>query len=152
IRPLSLTHMRRAERAEVELLCDLHYQNARLGLEYAKPFRLVQSALQALEIGVANGPGPAQARARAMHGFVLQVLGAKTRGERDRRDASAVAGGAGHSGTSAFCARLLWYAAGFSGDFDRALALLRDCLETYEPWFELNEFCNSVAAAEFMES
>src|SRR5262249_52634979 len=37
-------------RAETELVCNLHYQNVRLGIEYGKPVRVVQSALQALEI------------------------------------------------------------------------------------------------------
>lgn len=53
-----------AARERIELLCELHYQNARLGLENGRPLRLLQSTLRA-RFPCASGPD----RARPSHAW-----------------------------------------------------------------------------------
>ena len=61
----SATRSAKFEPADIELLCDLHYQNTRLGVEYQKPFRFMQSALQAYELSARLGR-ESRARARSL--------------------------------------------------------------------------------------
>src|SRR5262249_4105532 len=62
------------ERDEIELLARLHYQNARLGLEYGEPLRLMQSTFEALELSKRGASERATARARATNAFVLMGM------------------------------------------------------------------------------
>jgi signal transduction histidine kinase/tetratricopeptide (TPR) repeat protein len=140
------------ERARVELLCDLHYQNARLGLEYGKPFRLVQSTLEALKLSERLGPAPAQARARASYGVVLTALGRRRAGMREIANAQRMASELSDPTTYAFCVQMQALAACFGGDFDLALGLLRECVDVHGPWLELSEYCLDAANGDFIES
>jgi signal transduction histidine kinase/CheY-like chemotaxis protein/tetratricopeptide (TPR) repeat protein len=139
-------------RLRFELVCDLHYQNARLGLEYGKPFRLVESTFEALTISGRLGRTRAQARAHASYGFVLTALGRRVAGAREIADARQMASELADPITDAFCVQLQALAACFAGEFDRALTLLRESVEVYGPWLEVNEYCQGAANAAFIES
>ena len=137
---------------EIELLCDLHYQNARLGVEYGKPLRLIQSTLDALALSAPLGPSRVQARALAAYGVVLSMLGRRTAGARELAKAKAMAAELEEPVVFAFCVQLQSMAAVFSGELDRGLHLLRECLEAHGPWLELNEYLHNATNAEFIES
>ncbi len=139
-------------RARIELLCDLHYQNARLGLEYGRAFRLVQSTLEALKLSERLGPAPAQARARASYGVVLSALGRRGAGVREIANAQRMASQLADPTTYAFCVQMQALAACFGGDLDRALDLLRECVDVHGPWLELSEYCLDAANGDFIES
>jgi hypothetical protein len=138
-------------RMECELLCDLHYQNVRLGLEYSKPFRVLQSTI-ALTASDALGTSRAKARARAIYGFVLTALGRHRTGDRELQDARAMASELRDPITAAFCAQLESVAAGWTGDVDRSLDLMKACVEIHGPWLELNEYCSDAATGNLIES
>ncbi len=139
-------------RLECELLCDLHYQNARLGLEHGKPFRLLQSTVEALSASERLGPCRTQARARAVYGFVLSALGRRIAGQRELESARTMAREHADPITYAFCVQVESMAASWSGDMDRALELLRTSVEIHGPWLELNEYCGDAASGDLIES
>ena len=136
----------------VDLLCALHYQNARLGMEYGKPFRLVQSALQARRLSAPLGASRAQARAGAIYGVVLTALGRHASGARELESAKAMASRLMDPVTATFCLQLQAMGAGWAGSFDRSLVLMRECLDNHGHWLELNEYCYNAASADFMEA
>ncbi len=138
--------------AEIELLCELHYQNARLGLEYGKPGRLLQSSVIAFELSKQNISPRARARATALHGFILTAMKMQEGGRKDLLKAQAIATDQGDPVTEAFCVQLDAVVAGFSGHFNRLLELTRECVDVYGPWLELSEYCLNVSNAELIES
>jgi signal transduction histidine kinase/CheY-like chemotaxis protein len=135
------------ERVNMDVLCELHYQNARLGLEYGKPARLIQSSVEALELSQ-EGSARMHARARAYYGFVLTVLGRRDAGAREIKRAAEIAARQGDAATIAFCAQLHAIAASWAGDLDQALVLLRECIDVHGPWLELNEYVGLVCSAD----
>jgi signal transduction histidine kinase/predicted Ser/Thr protein kinase len=139
-------------RATRELLCTLHYQNGRLGLEHGKPLRLLQSAIEGLAAIEPLGPSRGLARATAFHGFVLTVLRRRVAGARELGEAQRMASRLGDPVTATFCVQLEALAACFAGDFDRALLLLHECVEVRGHWLELSELCNDATAAELIDS
>jgi signal transduction histidine kinase/CheY-like chemotaxis protein len=139
-------------RATTELVCDLHYQNARLGLEYGKPFRLVQSTLEALKLSERLGPTRARARARALYGFVLAALGRASAGSDEITGAQRMASELSDPITRAFCVQAQAMAACFAGELNQALILLRECVDVHGPWLELNEYCLDASNGDFIES
>ncbi len=139
-------------RKRIDLVCDLHYQNARLGLEYGKPLRLVQSTLEALKLSERLGPTRPQARARASYGVVLSALGRRGAGAREIANGQQMAADLSDPITYAFCVQMQALAACFGGDFDRALSLLRECVDVHGPWLELNEYCLDATNGDFIES
>ncbi|MBL9022249.1 MAG: protein kinase [Myxococcales bacterium] len=136
----------------IAVLCDLHYQNARLGLEYGKPARLVQSTLQALELSARLGPSRAQSRTRAMKGFVLTALGRKDAGARALGEALEIAERIGDPVSRVFALQLRATAAGFSGAFDAMIRDLEDLIGDWGHWLELNEYCLNIGNADVIES
>jgi signal transduction histidine kinase/tetratricopeptide (TPR) repeat protein len=147
--PSELTSRARAER---ELLCDLHYQNARLGLEYSRRQRMVASAVEALRIGETLGPSRSHARSRVFFGFVLTALGLREQGAKELAKAERMAREVGDPVTLARCTQSRAIAASFAVETERSLELLRDCLDTYGPWLELNEYFLDAATGELLES
>jgi signal transduction histidine kinase/CheY-like chemotaxis protein/tetratricopeptide (TPR) repeat protein len=139
-------------RADIELVCDLHYQNARLGVEYGKPFRIVQSTLEALKLSERLGPTRAQARARALYGFVVAALGSSVSGSREIATAQRMASDLADPITYAFCVQMQAMAACFAGELDRALVFFRECVDVHAPWLELNEYCMGASNGDFIES
>jgi signal transduction histidine kinase len=140
-----------ATRTKQELLSELHYQNARMGMEYGKPARVLQSALAALAYSAALGPSSVRARALASYGCMAGLV-AKKAGAAALRDAQSMASRLGDQATVAFCIQMRSMAATLSGDLEQALSLLRECVEIYGPWLELHEFCYDVTTAEIIES
>jgi signal transduction histidine kinase len=135
-----------------ELLCQLHYQNARLGVEYAKPFRIVQSTLRARELSEPLPPSRAQVRAKAHYGLVLTALGRHEAGKAELARALDLAADLGDPPTSAFTAQARSTGACWASDFDDALVLTRECLDVYGPWLEIGELCLGAANADLIES
>jgi len=139
-------------RAAREILCDLHYQNARLGVEHGKPLRLFQSAVEGIAASEPLGPSRAQARAHAIHAFASTVLGRRTAGRSELAAARELASKLGDPTTETFCLQLESVSACFRGDFDAALELLHECVEVRGHWLELSEYCHDATAAELIES
>ena len=136
----------------IEILCDLHYQSVRLSFDYNKPLRLILSALEARRLSYALGTSRASARAGAVFGFLMASLGRREAGLREIEAAKRMASDLRDPATAAFCLQLEGVVAGVTGDFDRGLALTRECIETYGHWLELNEYCQHIANADFVES
>jgi signal transduction histidine kinase/tetratricopeptide (TPR) repeat protein/predicted Ser/Thr protein kinase len=134
-------------RAHTDVLCALHYQNARLGLEYGKPARLIQSGVEAFELSK-EGSARVHARARAYYGFVRIVLGRREAGAHEIEQAKAIAARQGDAATIAFCTQIHAVAAAWAGDIDQALVLLRECIDVHGPWLELNEYVGLVCSAD----
>lgn len=143
---------RKRPSAENELLSALHYQNARLGLEYGKPFRLVQSALEAYELTSEVMSPRAQARGHGLYGAVLTLLGRREAGESELELAHRIAMESGDPVTVAFALQLGSVAACFGGEFDRALQLIAVVLDDHGVWCEIGEYCFNAANADLIES
>jgi signal transduction histidine kinase len=142
----------RRTQGEIDLLCQLHYQNARLGLEYAKPARLMQSALESLELGERGGSASIRARTRAYYALVLTAFGRRDAGAREVASAIALATRAGDPAALAFCVQIQFVAAGWAGDIDRSLVILAECADIHGPWLELNEYCQNVGTGDLIQS
>ncbi len=141
-----------APREDVDLLCQLHYQNARLGLEYVKPARIIQSSLESVELSEHGGSHGARARARAFYGLVLTALGRNDAAAREMANAKQIAARHGDAATMAFCSELHAVATTWAGDLDHALVLFRECADVHGPWLELNEYCQVVSSAEAIQT
>jgi signal transduction histidine kinase len=139
-------------RAAAEILCDLHYQNARLALEQGKPLRMLQSAFEGLTASDTLGHSRAEARARAIYGLVLTTLGRRALGERELSRAQRTAASLGDPVTATFCLQLESLTACFAGEFDRALILLHECVVVRGHWLEVSEFCHEAETADLIES
>lgn len=135
-----------------ELLAELHYQNARLGLEYGKPARLLQSTLGMLSASAPLGPSRGRARALAYSGFIQTALIGPSVGAGALAEAQAIASKLGDPATAAFCVQIRSVAASFAGDVDRALTLFGECVSEYGPWLELHEYCYNIATCDLIES
>jgi signal transduction histidine kinase/CheY-like chemotaxis protein len=136
---------------ELSLLCDLHYQNVRLGLEYGKPLRIVQSTLAVLELSELTGRSRARARGLALYGFVLRALGRDAAGIASVAEAEAMARSLGDPATEAFCGQVRVMAACWAGQLDEALVVSRRLLDQAH-FLELNEFCHDIANADLIEA
>ncbi|MBS2018706.1 MAG: response regulator [Deltaproteobacteria bacterium] len=135
-----------------EVLCDLHYQSARLSFDYNRPLRLILSALEARRLSSALGPSRASARAGALFGFLVASLGRREAGIREIEEAKRMASELRDPATAAFCVQLEGVVEGVTGDFDKAFVLTRECIQHYGNWLELNEYCQHIANADFAES
>jgi eukaryotic-like serine/threonine-protein kinase len=141
-----------ADRGEAELLCELHYQNARLGLEYGKPLRTLQSVLAARDLTADLQGSRANARARAMHGFLLSATGMRERGAGELALAQEEARRLGDPVVRAFCVQLAVIGALWAGDFARGLTHLQELLDQHGPWLELSDFVNSCLNGDAVET
>jgi signal transduction histidine kinase/CheY-like chemotaxis protein/predicted Ser/Thr protein kinase len=140
------------EHAEIELLSGLHYQNARLGLEYGEPLRLMQSSAEALELSKLGASPRATARARAIHGFVLMAMRLHDAGVREFSKAEAIAAEQQDPVTTVFCVQLRSSAALYAGSLDLGIELARECVDIFGPWLELNEYCYHIANVELIQA
>ncbi len=122
----------------LELLCQLHYQNARLGYEYEKPLRFLQSTLRGQVAATAVGRGPAAARGGV--GIALCIMGFRRAGWNHLQRARAEAARAGDARGEAYCMQHSALAACFSGDFDRATELFGQVLDQRGPWLDAHDF------------
>jgi signal transduction histidine kinase/CheY-like chemotaxis protein/tetratricopeptide (TPR) repeat protein len=145
-------YLHRPDRGDVDLLCELHYQNARLGMEYGKPARVIQSALQARVLSERSASPATRARARAAYAFVITALGRTEAGGRELEAAKKIAAAHDDAAATAFCVGLQATASCWAGDFDGALVLSRECTDVHGPWLELNEYVQLVANADIIQS
>lgn len=134
------------------LLCELHYQNARLGVENAKPARAVQSIIQGVELSRSLGISRDQARARVMYGFLLTTLGRREAGAREFAEVERITRELGDPAMTAFCLQVRVVTACFTGDYDVALRFIDTGLDRYGVWVELSEYCLNASNADFIES
>lgn len=152
VRKRLFSRERRRNAAEIELLLSLHYQNARLGLEYGKPFRLVQSGLEAHELPSDASSKRAQSRAHGLYGAVLILLGRRDAGATELELAHRIASDSGDPVTIAFAMQLRSVAACWAGEFDRALELVAVLLDEHGVWCEIGEYCFNAANADLIEA
>ncbi|MCZ7682704.1 MAG: AAA family ATPase [Sandaracinaceae bacterium] len=143
-----------AARERIELLCELHYQNARLGLENGRPLRLLQSTLRAraLSLQLGSGPSATSARVEAQQGVVACVLGRTESAFEHLARARAAAAEVGNPPARAYCTQLTALAACFAGDFDAALEHMRELLGEQRHWLETSELCWNVFNAHWIEA
>lgn len=139
-------------REEIELLSGLHYQNARLGLEYGEPLRLVQSSAEALELSKQGASARATARARAINGFVLKGMRLHDASSREFTRAEAIAAEQHDPVTTVFCLQLRSSALLYAGELDVGMNLARECVDIFGPWLELNEYCYHISNAEMIQT
>jgi eukaryotic-like serine/threonine-protein kinase len=145
-------HTPPSDRGEAELLCDLHYQNARLGLEYGKPVRTLQSVLAARAVSQSLVGSRCGARALAMHGFLLSATGLRERGATELALAQEEARRLGDPVVRAFCVQLGVIGALWAGDLSRGLSSLDELLDEHGPWLELSDFVNSCLNGDAVET
>lgn len=136
---------------EAALLCELHYQGARLAIECDLPMRPAQSILQALELSAQLPPSAVKVRARAMGGFLQTGLGRADAGRRDLANAQSMAAEVGDPSMTAFCIQLRAVAACYAGQYGEALALLAECIDRHGHWLELGEYCLNVVNLDALE-
>ena len=136
----------------LDVLYDLHQQNARLGAECGMPRRTLQSATQIAALAADRGPSAALARAHATCGALLSAMGHRAEGNRRLAKAHEMATKLGDPATMAFCLPRRVVALAFAGQFDPALALCRRCTDEYGPWLEMAELCDIVNNGDIVES
>jgi eukaryotic-like serine/threonine-protein kinase len=139
-------------RADAELLCSLHYQNSRLGLEYGKLQCFIGSAVLALKLSEPLGESRARAGSLATYGFVLTALGLRANAIRSIKLAEQMAARVGDPITIARCATSRASSAAFAGQIEPALALMHECLDVNAAWLEANEYCLLATSGELIES
>jgi signal transduction histidine kinase/CheY-like chemotaxis protein/type II secretory pathway predicted ATPase ExeA len=139
-------------RLEVELLCDLHYANVRFALENDKPLRVIESALEAMQLSQTLGRSSARARALAVYGCVVATVSQGRAGTRELMQAQEVAAEVRDPVAVAFCLQMRATAECWIGDLDVALQLFNECVDGYGPWLELNEYSYDVTSAELVEA
>jgi eukaryotic-like serine/threonine-protein kinase len=134
----------RAEHRRLQILCDLHYQNARLAIEYGNTRRFLQSTFAVVDLASRMGPSAALAKAYAMYGFAMTAMGRTAAGleylERGGRMAERVADPV----VFAYCLQLQSVAHYWLGRMREADALVRRCLDEYGHWLEASELCGNV--------
>lgn len=140
------------DRVRTGLLCELHYQNARLGLENDRPLRLIQSTIRAYELARTLGPGPVLAKNEAVLGAVLTVARQAERGLAHLEAARRMAEDEGDPAVAAYCLQLTGLAALFRGEFDQALALHRELIDEHAHWLGLYDLCLAAGNAHLIES
>jgi signal transduction histidine kinase/CheY-like chemotaxis protein len=136
----------------LDVLYELHHQNARLALEAGIPLRTMQSTMQVLALAGSAGPSLALARTQATHGAMLVFFGRGAEGEERLERAQQMAARLGDPATVAFCLQRRATALAFVGDFDASLSLFTQCANEYGPWFEVTEFCSILATCDVVES
>jgi signal transduction histidine kinase/tetratricopeptide (TPR) repeat protein len=137
---------------EAELLCQLHYQNGRLGVEYGRPARALQSMLAALVVSEPLGDAPPRARARATEGLLLTVLGRTEAGSRAVDDAHRIATELADPSLLAFCALSRATALTIAGELDAASDAIAECLRDRGHWIELGEYGLLAFTGDLIES
>jgi eukaryotic-like serine/threonine-protein kinase len=140
-----------AERERLTLLCALHYQNARLGVEYEKPFRTLQSAVAILAIGERLGPSSTMALAQAMYGMFMTVLGRRKAGARFMATAEAHAKALDDPACMARSLQFSCMVACYAGEMARALERGRSCLDGYGHWIDVTDYCLVAGSLQFIE-
>lgn len=135
-----------------ELLCQLHHQNARLGIEYNKPLRVLMSARALHSLAQHMPPSPSIARTRASYGALMTVIGRRRAGATALVEASAMAARLGNPSTIADVCQAEFVAKTFSGEFNRALELAGKCLDTYGHWLNVTDFVLVAVSARMIET
>jgi eukaryotic-like serine/threonine-protein kinase len=142
----------RRDSPRLNLLCALHYQNARLGVEYDKPFRILQSALAILSIGERLEPSSTMALAQGMYGMFMTVLGRRKAGARFIAKAEENAKALNDPACMARTLQFSCMVECFGGGMDRALDRGRLCLDTYGHWIDVTDYCLVAGSMQLIES
>ncbi len=140
------------ERRRIELLCELHYQNARLGVEGEKPLRLIQSSVSMLRCAEQLGPSSQLVRASAGFGAFSAVLG---RHKAGRRHIARALEGARALADPVLIADAIKHAIlleYWTGKTERATQLTEELFENYGAWIEVSDYLQLAASARSIES
>lgn len=136
---------------EIDLVCALHYQNARLGLQYGKVARVLQSSLESVALSARGGSPSTRARSEVFHALVMTALGRRDLARRSLESAQEIAARHGDAVTVAFCVQTSAVVASWGGDLDQSLALIRECVDVHGPWLEFNEYVLNLTSGELLE-
>ncbi len=137
---------------EIALLCDLHYQNFRLGFECGHVVRALQSIVQARELSLHLGPSTEQSRSRSMFGIMLSATAGPAAASGEFDVAQEMANAIGDPAMTAFSVQHRALGACFAGQFGDALRLFHECLDRYGHWLELSEYCQNAVNIDFIEA
>jgi GAF domain-containing protein/tetratricopeptide (TPR) repeat protein len=133
------------DQRRLNVLCELHSQNARLAFDGGSPLHCLQSTERVMRVVAQLEGSPAAAKGLAVHGCALAVLGRKREGFKHLDAARRLAKGSGDDAVMAYCLQLHSVARYWSGAVDEGIALTTRCLERYGDWLEANEFYGNVA-------
>ena len=136
----------------LSLLCALHYQNARLGVENDKPIRILQSALAILSIGERIGLSATMALAQGMYGMFMTVLGRREAGRRFIAEAEANAKALDDAACLARVHQFACLAECFAGNMQAALERAESCLGSYGHWIDVTDYCLVARSMQLIES
>jgi signal transduction histidine kinase/CheY-like chemotaxis protein len=138
------------ERARLEILCELHYQAARLSFECGKPARAVAATLASLTSGARLGASPVVAKSFATAEVIaVAVLGQEVGYlEKARAMAEALA----DPGTTAAVAQHTMMCACFRGDLDAAIEAAERAVGDYGAWLDVGEVSLCALSARLVES
>lgn len=135
-----------------ELLCQLHHQNARLGIEYNKPLRVLMSARALHSLAQRMAPLPSIARTRAIEGVLMTALGRRRAGAAALAEATAMAARLDNPSTVADICQAEFVAKVFSSELSRALELASKCLDIYGHWLNVTDFALVAVSAREIET
>jgi len=140
------------QRRKRELLCQLHHQNARLGIEYNKPLRVLVSARSLQTLAHRMAPSSSVARTRAIYGALMTVVGRQRAGAAALAEAMAMAKQLQQPSTVADVCQADFVAKVWGGQWHRALELAEQCLDVYGHWLNVWDFAGVAISARAMES
>ncbi len=141
-----------ARRHRSELLCQLHHQNIRLGIEYERAGRALHSALRGLLEVDRVGAAGAAARNVALFGAFQLQMGRPRASARCFQRAERIASDAEDTSACAYVVQVRHVVRCFQGRFDLALEDASECLGLYARWIELSEYCSVVANVGIIET
>jgi signal transduction histidine kinase/CheY-like chemotaxis protein len=129
------------ERQQLEAVCSLYYQAARLASLDEKPLRIVKSALSGVVPAERLGPSTSLARIYVTLSFVFTALGRKKTGRKYLLLAEDVARSTADPVAIAHALQIHIAVAAWEGNLRDAIDTGKRCLEEYGHWRELSEYC-----------
>jgi eukaryotic-like serine/threonine-protein kinase len=151
-RPMRAPVANRVEHRRLQILCDLHYQNARLAIEYGHTRRFLQSTFAVVDLAARMGPSAALAKAYAMYGFAMTVMGRRRLGLRYLQRGERMADQIGDPTVFVYCLQLQSVARYWMGEPALGDELARRCLDDFGHWLEASEYCGNVFNARTVEA
>jgi eukaryotic-like serine/threonine-protein kinase len=140
------------DRQRLDTTVKLYYLAGRLGLETAKPLRLIQATVRCQEPARRLGPSDALSRSLLLLGFVLTALGLRKLGKRYADQAWDVACATSDPVVQAHALQVRATIAAWAGDMQAAVEIGARSLEDFGHWRELAELCTSAYSVAQIES
>lgn len=141
-------------REVLDVLYDLYHHYARMGLDRGVPTNTLQRTTEVIgrTLSDADHASATLARAHLTYSVLLTHFGRITESEQHLETARVMAERLGDPALLAVYLVRRSVAYIFGGQFDSALAGIRECADKYSPWMETNEFCGTVVNGDFSES